>query len=120
MAKATVTILRQMQLDKPVATALGGSVITEATVSIAATNRTIHARDLKLKRLKRMFLFPNLGAGTSLKMNIASGSIQSTKVDNNFASMVIWHIGTLATGGGSAKKAAGADHVYYGLFIGDA
>lgn len=119
LAKATVTLRRQMKLEKPISFALGGSLITEATVHFNTTPLTIHAEDVRLRRLTRIFLFPIAPAGTTLKVNMAYGSIESIKKMNNFASINIRHFGTCTTAGGSAKIANGTAQDYFGIFIGD-
>lgn len=118
MTKATVTILRQAKAEKPVASALGSSIISDAFVHFTADAYTIHARDAKLRRITGACMFPletgniAMGRGTANLLTI-------DKRFNNYASIAIFHIGTQATGGGSAKIVAGSAQNYYALVIGD-
>lgn len=113
MAKATVTIIRQAKTDKALAAALGGATITEAMLHFNKDGMTVHARDVRLRRLTQLYLFP------VNSLNAAHGSVQIDEKMNNFASISIFHIGTQAGKTGSAAIRAGTKQDFYGIFIGD-
>lgn len=115
MTKATVTIIRQIKTSKPLGTK--ALTITEAMVSFTATGQTIHAEQVRLRRMTSMVLFPVSTGGSGV--NVACATKLNPKRMNNYASIGIKHLGTLATGDGSMKILTGGAQDYYGIFLGD-
>ena len=107
MAKATVTVIRQVKAEKPIGSMTGGAIVTEALIHMATSGMTIHARQVGLRRISRMFLQP-------LERIIVYGSIQNTKILDNFASITTASVRSAGT-----TIVAGSANNFYGLFIGD-
>jgi hypothetical protein len=85
-------------------------------VHFNTTGLTIHANDVRLRRITSLFLFP-IRSGSGVNLACATGL--NPKVWNNYASIGIKHLGTLATDNGSAKILVGTKQDYLGIFLGD-
>jgi len=115
MAKATLTVIRKIKLEKP--TGMGAARIVEALAVCSATGETIHASDLHLRKLSRLFLQP-----LSTDHCIYGASINTTTKLGGHASVSYFNVGTPVTGGdlkGTMARHTGVAANFYVLALGE-
>ena len=109
MTKVTLSVIRKAKLPK--GTGLGGGKLVEAFIHVDATGNTVHAKDLHLRKLSRLFLQPLSHAHT-----IVAASITTTKNLGGYASIVYYNWATVA---GTLVRHTGTIGNFYVLAIGE-